>query len=167
MSQWFIFSARGLPPSLTPPPYGWSHVKKPWVLAFVAFGLTVSTWWPVSRVCICRRNMVWVRDCVLQPWDVLEFSGKHPTVISNCSPDVLANHSVVLFRPHYATSRKVAGSIPDEVNGFFTWPNPSSRNMALGSTQPLTEMNTGNLPGGKTRLEREADNLTVICEPIV
>jgi hypothetical protein len=38
--------------------------------------------------------------------------------------------------------------------------------MALGSTQPLTEM-TRNLPGGKERPAREADNLTAICEPIV
>jgi hypothetical protein len=28
---------------------------------------------------------------------------------------------------------------------FFNWPNPSSRTMALGSTQPLTEMNTRNI----------------------
>jgi hypothetical protein len=67
---------------------------------------------------------------------------------------------------HYATSRKVAGSIPDEVV-FSNWPNPTSRIMALGSTQPLTEMNTRNIPGGKERPEREADNLTAICEPIV
>jgi hypothetical protein len=39
--------------------------------------------------------------------------------------------------------------------------------MALGLTQPLTEMGTRNLPGGKGRLVREADNLTAICEPIV
>jgi hypothetical protein len=39
--------------------------------------------------------------------------------------------------------------------------------MALGSTQPLTEMSTRNFPGGKFRLERQADNLTAICEPIV
>jgi hypothetical protein len=31
---------------------------------------------------------------------------------------------------------------------FFNLPNPSNRNMALGSTQPLTEMSTMNLPGG-------------------
>jgi hypothetical protein len=31
--------------------------------------------------------------------------------------------------------RKFAGSIPD-VTGFFNWPNPSSRTMALGPTQP-------------------------------
>jgi hypothetical protein len=38
--------------------------------------------------------------------------------------------------------------------------------MALGSTQPLTEMITRNLPGGEGEA-RKADNLTVICEPIV
>jgi hypothetical protein len=50
---------------------------------------------------------------------------------------------------HYATSRKVAGSIRDDVIGFFNWPNPSSRIMALRSTQPLKEMNTRNIPGSK------------------
>jgi hypothetical protein len=39
--------------------------------------------------------------------------------------------------------------------------------MALGSTQPLTEMSTRNLPGGKGWPARKADNLTAICEPIV
>jgi hypothetical protein len=37
--------------------------------------------------------------------------------------------------------------IPDEVD-FFNLPNPSSRTMAPGSTQPLTEMSTRNLHGG-------------------
>jgi hypothetical protein len=39
--------------------------------------------------------------------------------------------------------------------------------MALGSTQPLPEMSTRNLPGGKGRPARKADNLTAICEPIL
>jgi hypothetical protein len=40
--------------------------------------------------------------------------------------------------------------------------------MALGSTQPLTEMSTMKIPGGgKARPARKADNLTAICEPIV
>jgi hypothetical protein len=60
-----------------------------------------------------------------------------------------------------------ARRIPDEVIGFFTWPNPSSRSMALGSTQPLIEMSTRNLPGGKWLAALKVDNLTVICEPIV
>jgi hypothetical protein len=45
--------------------------------------------------------------------------------------------------------------------------NPSSRTMALGSSQPLTDMSTRNLPGGKARPARKAVNLTAICEPIV
>jgi hypothetical protein len=39
--------------------------------------------------------------------------------------------------------------------------------MALGSTQPLTEMSTRNIPGGEGRPARKADNLTAICELIV
>jgi hypothetical protein len=35
--------------------------------------------------------------------------------------------------------------------------------MPLGSTQPLREMNIRNLPGGKGRPARGADNLTAIC----
>jgi hypothetical protein len=58
-------------------------------------------------------------------------------------------------------------SIPDEVIGFFNWPTPSNRTMGLGSTQPLTEMSTRNIPGGKVRPARGSDNITAICEPIV
>jgi hypothetical protein len=39
--------------------------------------------------------------------------------------------------------------------------------MALGSTQPLIEMSTRNLPGGKGRLALKADNISAICKPIV
>jgi hypothetical protein len=39
--------------------------------------------------------------------------------------------------------------------------------MALGSSYPLTEMSTRNFSGSKERPARKADNLTVICEPIV
>jgi hypothetical protein len=39
--------------------------------------------------------------------------------------------------------------------------------MALGSTQPVTEMCTRNHPGSKGRPALKADNLTAICEPIV
>jgi hypothetical protein len=59
------------------------------------------------------------------------------------------------------------GSIPDEVIGFYNWPNTYSRTMALGSTQRLTEMSNRNLPEGKGRPAFGADNLTAICEPIV
>jgi hypothetical protein len=38
---------------------------------------------------------------------------------------------------------------------------------ALRSTQPLTEMSTRNIPGGKGRPARKADKLAAISEPIV
>jgi hypothetical protein len=44
------------------------------------------------------------------------------------------------FRKH----KKFAGSIPDGVTGIFQSLNPSGRIVALGSTQPLTEMSTRN-----------------------
>jgi hypothetical protein len=69
---------------------------------------------------------------------------------------------------HYASSRKVLGSIPDTVTGFFfNLPNPCIHNMALWSTQILTEMSTRNLPQGKEWPVRTADNLITICEQIV
>jgi hypothetical protein len=39
--------------------------------------------------------------------------------------------------------------------------------MVVLSTQPLTEMSTRNLPGGKEWRVCNADNLTAICELIV
>jgi hypothetical protein len=39
--------------------------------------------------------------------------------------------------------------VPNEVD-FFNLPNPPSRTMALGSTQPLTKMSTKNLSGVKS-----------------
>ena len=47
-----------------------------------------------------------------------------------------------------ATNRKVAGSIPDGVIGIFHWHNPSDHTMAMGLTQPLTEMSTRNISWG-------------------
>jgi hypothetical protein len=43
---------------------------------------------------------------------------------------------------------------------------PSNHTLAVGSTQPLTEMSTRDLPGGKQRLASKAYNVTAICEPI-
>jgi hypothetical protein len=41
-----------------------------------------------------------------------------------------------------------AGSIPDGAIGIFCWHNPFGRTMALGSTQPPTEMSTRNISWG-------------------
>ena len=49
---------------------------------------------------------------------------------------------------HCAKDWKVAGSIPDSVIVICLWNNPPDRIMALGSTQPLTEMSTRNISLG-------------------
>jgi hypothetical protein len=56
--------------------------------------------------------------------------------------------------------------VPDEVD-FFSLPNSSSHTVALGSTQPLTEVSTRNLLGGKNQPACRVDNLSAICEPNV
>jgi hypothetical protein len=50
---------------------------------------------------------------------------------------------------------------------FFNLSPASSRNMALGSTRPLTKTSTRNLPGDKGQPARKVDNLTAICESVV
>jgi hypothetical protein len=54
--------------------------------------------------------------------------------------------AVAQWLRYCATNRKVAGSIP--VIGIFHWHNPPDRTMALGSTQPLTEMSTRRISWG-------------------
>jgi hypothetical protein len=52
--------------------------------------------------------------------------------------------------------------VPDEVD-VFNLPNPSSRSMTLGSTQPITKMSTRNIPGGEKRPARRVDNILFYC----
>ena len=49
---------------------------------------------------------------------------------------------------HYATSRKVAGSIPDWMNGMFHWHISSGGTVALELTQLLTKIITRNISWG-------------------
>jgi hypothetical protein len=68
---------------------------------------------------------------------------------------------------NYATSRKVAGLIPDDVIGFFNWTNPSSRPGfdSASNRNEYQESSWGR--GGKGRPANKADNLTAICELII
>jgi hypothetical protein len=50
---------------------------------------------------------------------------------------------------------------------FFNLSNPFSSTIAVGLTQPLTEMSTRDITGAKERPVRKADNLTVVCETLV
>jgi hypothetical protein len=78
-------------------------------------------------------------------------------------------HAVAWCLRHCATSRKVAGSRPHEVNEFFQF--TFRPHYALGVTEPVTEMSTRSgkimFLESRERPVRRADNLTAICEPIV
>ena len=57
-------------------------------------------------------------------------------------------HCVLKLHVQLSTKKcTFAGSIPNGV-GIFHWHNPSDRTMALGSTQPLTEMSTRGISWG-------------------
>jgi len=67
---------------------------------------------------------------------------------------------------HCATRRKVVeGLTPNGVGGIFHWHNPYSRTMALGSTQPLTEMGTRNISWGIKAAGHRADYCHEIWKP--
>jgi hypothetical protein len=63
----------------------------------------------------------------------------------------------------WGTMLQAGGSrvrFPMRLLDFSIWPYPSSRTMALGSTQPLTEMSTRNLPGSKGRLTTSSPSVS-------
>jgi hypothetical protein len=55
------------------------------------------------------------------------------------------------------------GSIPDGVIGIFYSLNSPGRTVALGSTQPLTEMSTRGISYGVNRPVRRANKFTSMC----
>ena len=62
--------------------------------------------------------------------------------------DIFLGTAVAQWLRRCAKNREVTGSIPDGVIGIFHWHNPSDRTMALGTTQPLTEMSTRSISWG-------------------
>jgi hypothetical protein len=61
---------------------------------------------------------------------------------------------------HYVTSRKVAGSIPDKVNGFFILHNPFGHTMVLGVSGSCRGIRLTNSPSSVRRLSRNAGSTT-------
>ena len=75
--------------------------------------------------------------------------------------------AVAQWLRYCATNRKVAGSIPDGIFGIFHWHNPSDRTMALGSTQPLTEMTIKRISCGKFDWCVRLTNLPPSCAVVM
>lgn len=71
--------------------------------------------------------------------------------------------------PALQAAKVAEGFITDGVTENFHWPNPSSRNMALDSTQHQTEMSTRDISWGLRRPMRRDDNLKIpgasTCSP--
>jgi hypothetical protein len=71
----------------------------------------------------------------------------------------------------YATSRKVVGSKPDEIDTFFRFVWSLRQHLYLGFAVPLTEMSSRHRKimfiRSRTRPVCKANNLTVICEPTI
>jgi hypothetical protein len=72
---------------------------------------------------------------------------------------------------HYTTSRKVAGSEPDEINYFFSIYLILPASLGLGFSEPLTESvpetEAKILLVSRARQMRENDTINAICQPIV
>ena len=69
-------------------------------------------------------------------------------IFNKCSTDIIALITGYVGVRDDAVGWSTAletGSIPDGVIGIFHWHKPSDRTMALGSTQPLTEMSTSSI----------------------
>jgi hypothetical protein len=78
----------------------------------------------------------------------------------------MLRHEVVqLVEPLCATGRSRV-QFPVSLLDFFNLANFSSRTTALGSTQPLTEMSTRKLSGGKGRPARGRLTTSPPSEPI-
>jgi hypothetical protein len=64
----------------------------------------------------------------------------------------------------FATNRKVEGSFLDGIIRIFLGLNPSGRTVALGWTQPVTEISTRDIFRGKGGRVRKADKpTTFLC----
>jgi hypothetical protein len=61
---------------------------------------------------------------------------------------IIRGTAVAQWLRYCAANQKVARSILDGAMGFFIDINPSDRTMALGSTQPLTEMSSKSISWG-------------------
>jgi hypothetical protein len=77
-------------------------------------------------------------------WTTLKIAAANSAETSAVNyQSVLRHMGGTRWRSRWGTA--LQGSIPDGIIGIFHWHNPSGRTVALGLTQPLTEMSTRNI----------------------
>jgi len=86
---------------------------------------------------------------IVQPEGLCQWNNSNDTIGNRTSDHpacrAVPQPTVHSWLKHYATSLKVASSIPDCAIGIFHWHNLSGCTMAIGSIQTLTEMSTSNI----------------------
>jgi hypothetical protein len=107
----------------------------------------------------CLIEFVWQTHIVKfkikkRPWNKKKYRKLWFSVIE------MRHVYIVYIRPSVSV-RRIRSLIITPTNFFYLFL------MALGLSQPLTEISTRNLPGGKGRPMCKADSLSAICEPIV
>jgi hypothetical protein len=134
----------------------WSLWTRRWTFAFHKM-LVYS--WVTERLVASQEGLSSLQLHSYDPYRVQKFLPRECVLVKMNTVTAVPHYFLMIYfnsllyyrfpssLRHYATSRKFAGSIPDEVIRLFNRPNPSSRTMALGSTQPQAEMSTRNLPG--------------------
>jgi hypothetical protein len=127
------------------------HLKKKIKKGTIFFGhdvffyLAIHARPPIIYLCIVLSQLVLFDErCSLHYFSVCNAAAWcwSPVLFLIISVTTLfsAGRAMALWLRHYATNSQVAGLIPVVVIGIFQWHNPSGRIMALGLTQPLTEM---------------------------
>jgi hypothetical protein len=92
----------------------------------------------------------------------------HKNNFADLTKNMYALYCIQIFSSKYLTkSSDLLKTTCTLYSIEILWVNPSSRTMALWSTQPLTEMSTRNLPEGKGLPTRKADNLITIWDSII
>jgi hypothetical protein len=123
----------------------WSHRRRHQIVSMEMCGHVICGCRKIGPLLYCRLQQAtntFARRCGrIVASRLLEPAGRNFKV-----PILQANK---MCSVHCATSQKVAGSIPEGVIGIFHWFNPSGRTMAVGSTQPLTEMSTRSISWGE------------------
>jgi len=86
-----------------------------------------------------------IKFCLFLVLHLLQWRGNNFGTTTHCKIRDTRQRS---WLRHCFTSHKFACLIPNVIIRIFHWHNPSGRNMALGLSQPLTELSTRNISWG-------------------
>jgi hypothetical protein len=133
----------------------WKQLMRRYIIDPIRFRFSFSSTWLILETCTSVNTR-------------FEFKGKSEHWLHKPSYYRLlrTRGSVVGWGTMLRASRSQVRVPMRPLFVFFNSPNPSIRTVTLGSSQPLTEMSTRNLPRGTGWPARMTDNLTAIRENV-